>query len=115
MNQPAHGITCILFCWTFIPAFLGLLEFFVFLSMSQKTFDLKYNSRRGIVSPNYGVVRKSNERSSMENLDQEQDSVSSISIIGSVIGELVEDMVDDSEDLEDLREELREESEYYDD
>ncbi|MFA8298919.1 MAG: TM2 domain-containing protein [Hyphomicrobiales bacterium] len=43
LNQPALGVFYLLFCWTLIPSFLGLIDFIVFLSMSRKMFDLKYN------------------------------------------------------------------------
>jgi TM2 domain-containing membrane protein YozV len=45
LDQPGQGILYLLFCWTFIPAILGLLEAIVYASMSQEAFDAKYNPR----------------------------------------------------------------------
>lgn len=44
LNQPVIGILYLIFCWTFIPAFIGLIDFICFLAMSKNSFDLKYNS-----------------------------------------------------------------------
>jgi TM2 domain-containing membrane protein YozV len=42
LNQPGQGILYILFCWTFIPAILGLLEGLSYLTYSQEGFQKKY-------------------------------------------------------------------------
>lgn len=44
LGQTAMGIVYLFFCWTFIPAFIALIEALVLLLMSQREFDLKYNS-----------------------------------------------------------------------
>lgn len=38
LNQPGWGVLYILFCWTFIPAVVGLVEGFYFLHMSDAEF-----------------------------------------------------------------------------
>jgi hypothetical protein len=40
--RPGSGILYVLFCWTFIPALVGLLEGIVLLSMSDERFVEKY-------------------------------------------------------------------------
>ena len=37
------GILYILFCWTFIPQIISLIEFFLFIKMKDDDFDMKYN------------------------------------------------------------------------
>jgi TM2 domain-containing membrane protein YozV len=44
LGQTGKGIVSILFCWTLIPSLIGLIDFFAFLSMSNFTFDSKYNN-----------------------------------------------------------------------
>ncbi|WP_430827188.1 TM2 domain-containing protein [Chryseobacterium indologenes] len=43
LGQTVMGIAYILFCWTFIPACIAFIDFFVFIFTSQDKFDLKYN------------------------------------------------------------------------
>lgn len=42
LNEPGLGILYILFCWTFIPAFVGLIEGLIYLSTSDEQFARKY-------------------------------------------------------------------------
>ena len=44
LGKTTQGILCVLFFWTFIPAIIGCIEAIYYLSMSDKTFDRKYNS-----------------------------------------------------------------------
>lgn len=44
LGNAALGIVYILFCWTFIPAIISFIEAIIFLTMSDDTFDAKYNS-----------------------------------------------------------------------
>ena len=37
------GILYILFCWTFIPWLVGLIEGIIYLCMNNQEFDMKYN------------------------------------------------------------------------
>lgn len=37
------GIFYLLFCWTYIPAIIGLIEGLIFFSMSNDEFSKKYN------------------------------------------------------------------------
>jgi len=43
LGQTLLGILYLVFCWTFIPLFLSIIDFFVFIFMSQNKFNLKYN------------------------------------------------------------------------
>jgi TM2 domain-containing membrane protein YozV len=38
------GILYLLFCWTLVPSFVGLIEGIVYLSMSDVSFNAKYNA-----------------------------------------------------------------------
>jgi TM2 domain-containing membrane protein YozV len=44
LDQPGLGILYLLFCWTFIPAIIGLVEGITYLTMSDQDFNAKYNS-----------------------------------------------------------------------
>jgi TM2 domain-containing membrane protein YozV len=45
LGQSGAGIVYLLFCWTFVPAIIGFIEGIVYLTMSDETFNAKYNSR----------------------------------------------------------------------
>lgn len=45
LDQPGQGLLYLVFCWTFIPAFIAFIEFFVYLMMSDAEFDRRYNRR----------------------------------------------------------------------
>jgi len=42
LEQPFQGLLYLCFCWTFVPAVLGLIEGLNFMFMSQKTFAERY-------------------------------------------------------------------------
>lgn len=44
LGQWVWGLVYLLFCWTFIPAFFGLIEAVVLFSMSDAKFQQKYGS-----------------------------------------------------------------------
>ena len=48
LGQGGMGVLCILFCWTFIPAFVGFIDGIIFLTMSDENFNHKYN--RGVTT-----------------------------------------------------------------
>ena len=43
LGRPVQGIVYILFCWTYLPALLGLIEGIVYLSMQEQNFHAKYS------------------------------------------------------------------------
>lgn len=61
LGQVGLGIVYILFFWTSIPLFLGIIDALVFFGMSQEEFDHKYNkikgSSRGKRRPDYANKR----------------------------------------------------------
>jgi len=42
LGQTGAGIVYIVFCWTFIPAFIAFIEFIIFLTMSDEAFAQKH-------------------------------------------------------------------------
>jgi TM2 domain-containing membrane protein YozV len=46
LGQVIWGVVYLLFCWTFIPAIIGLIEGIVYLTMSDEAFSAKYNTPR---------------------------------------------------------------------
>lgn len=43
LGQVGKGLLYLLFCWTFIPFFVAFIDFIIFLTMSEKNFNFKYN------------------------------------------------------------------------
>lgn len=43
LGQIGLGIVYLIFCWTFIPAFIAFIDFIAFLVMSEESFNMKYN------------------------------------------------------------------------
>ncbi len=48
LGKVGQGIIYLLFCWTFIPAFIGFIEFIILISMADYNFNLKYNTKSKI-------------------------------------------------------------------
>lgn len=44
LGQGGLGILYLLFCWTFIPMIISFVDFIIFLTMDEKTFNDKYNN-----------------------------------------------------------------------
>jgi len=44
LGSPGLGILYLIFCWTFIPAIIALIETIMFLFMSDEDFNRKYNT-----------------------------------------------------------------------
>ncbi len=42
LGQIGQGLLYLLFCWTFIPAFVAFIEFIILLTMNDETFNQKY-------------------------------------------------------------------------
>src|SRR5882757_336661 len=45
LGETGSGIFYLLFCWTFIPLVLGIVQGLNLLGMSQAVFDARYNGR----------------------------------------------------------------------
>ena len=45
LKEPVVGIIYILFCWTFIPAIIAMIEGIIYLTMSDQDFQHKYGHR----------------------------------------------------------------------
>lgn len=45
LDQPGLGLAYLIFFWTGIPWIIGFIDFLVFISTSQESFDLRYNWR----------------------------------------------------------------------
>jgi TM2 domain-containing membrane protein YozV len=44
LDRPGQGLLYLLFCWTFIPAFIAFIEAIMYFSMSDASFDATYNA-----------------------------------------------------------------------
>ncbi|CAM2794650.1 hypothetical protein DRF59_05145 [Chryseobacterium flavum] len=47
LGQNVMGILYLIFCWTFIPAFIAFFDFFILIFMSESRFNSKYNFKTG--------------------------------------------------------------------
>lgn len=45
LGHTGKGFLYLIFCWTYIPLFISLIEVLYFLLMGSQTFDYKYNMR----------------------------------------------------------------------
>lgn len=45
LGKTAQGVLYLLFCWTFIPAIIAFIEFIIYLTMSDETFEEKYGAK----------------------------------------------------------------------
>lgn len=45
LRKPIEAIFYILFCWTFIPAFIGGVESVIYLFMTTEEFDKRFNNQ----------------------------------------------------------------------
>lgn len=52
LNQVGLGILYLLFSWTGIPLLIGIIDFFVFLGMSEKEFHRRHNHNLPYISKN---------------------------------------------------------------
>ena len=50
LGQGFQGLLYFLFSWTFIPAFIGLLEAIVYLSTDEQSFQQKYGNQRQLAA-----------------------------------------------------------------
>lgn len=53
LGQTAKGVFSIIFFWTYIPLFISLIDFIIFITMSEKKFNIKYNPLIKNVNSNY--------------------------------------------------------------
>ncbi|MDR2810565.1 MAG: NINE protein [Tannerellaceae bacterium] len=44
LGQTGYGLLYLLFCWTLVPLLVSLIDFIIFLTMSEESFDMKYNA-----------------------------------------------------------------------
>lgn len=45
LGKAGAGIAYFLFCWTFIPSVLALIDFIMMLTGGKEAFDKKYNNK----------------------------------------------------------------------
>jgi TM2 domain-containing membrane protein YozV len=48
LGKILQGFVYLLFCWTGIPGFIGLIEGIIYLTISNEKFNTKYNSNKTI-------------------------------------------------------------------
>ncbi len=53
LGQVGLGVLYLLFCWTFIPAVVALIDGIIFLTMDDQKFNAKFNGGASAISINY--------------------------------------------------------------
>ncbi len=43
LGQTGLGFVYLIFCWTFIPAIIAVIDFIIFLTMDEGQFNIKFN------------------------------------------------------------------------
>ena len=43
LGKTIQGIFYLLFCWTWIPSLIAFIEFIIYITMSDKEFNKRYN------------------------------------------------------------------------
>lgn len=63
LDQPGRGVLCLFFCWTFIPAVIGFIDFLWLLTMHENSFNLKFNTTYHSMPANHAniIVNNSNQ------------------------------------------------------
>ena len=59
LGQTGLGLVYLLFCWTFIPSIVALIDGIIFLTMDMEAFNLKYNG--GKLMPAMNVAGNADE------------------------------------------------------
>lgn len=60
LNQSGLGILYLLFCWTFIPLVVSLIDFIWLLTMDENRFNQKFNSNYHTPYPNHTNITVNN-------------------------------------------------------
>jgi TM2 domain-containing membrane protein YozV len=61
LGESGAGIIYLLFFWTGIPAFIGFVECILLLTMSEKSFNAKYNRRFQAASSAPNFIQESTQ------------------------------------------------------
>lgn len=60
LNQSGLGILYLLFCWTFIPLIVSLIDFIWLLTIDENKFNQKFNSTYHAPYPNHTNITVNN-------------------------------------------------------
>ncbi|HEX8271575.1 MAG TPA: NINE protein [Longimicrobiaceae bacterium] len=65
LGQPIQGLLYLVFCWSFIPVAISFVEAIIYFTMSEASFNLKYNGGIGLAAaqPQNIVVNVANTAS----------------------------------------------------
>lgn len=70
LGQTGKGFVYLIFCWTLIPALIAFIDFIVFLSMSEFTFNAKYNRTITVNVQNQQQIQPQNKPSIAAELER---------------------------------------------
>lgn len=60
LNQTGLGLLYLLFCWTFIPLIVSLVDFIWLLTMDENRFNLKFNTLYQPMQPSNTTITVNN-------------------------------------------------------
>lgn len=76
LNRPISGVIYLIFCWSFIPAVISILEAISFMSYSEDAFNKKYADAGYLVSE--AIKGQSNNNSKSQSSTEELVSLASL-------------------------------------
>lgn len=76
LNRPISGVIYLIFCWSFIPAVISILEAISFMSYSEEAFNKKYADAAYLMSE--AIKGQSNNNSKSQSATEELVSLASL-------------------------------------
>jgi len=67
------GLIYLLFCWTFIPAIAAMIEFIIYLTITDEQYELRYHSK--VTSEQMSRVEKELQELKEEKVKQEMENL----------------------------------------
>ncbi len=67
LGRMIQGIIYLVFCWTTIPAVIGLIEGIIYLTMDKNAFDFKYNPHAVMARGGQGVSQNVHQTFNLSN------------------------------------------------
>lgn len=70
LGQTGLGLAYLLFCWTFVPSIVALIDGIIFLTMDADAFNLKYNNGMVVPAPVHSGFASSNSMNTADELEK---------------------------------------------
>jgi TM2 domain-containing membrane protein YozV len=91
LEQTGLGVLYLLFCWTFVPALISIVEAIILFSMSREAFDRKYNAAYMAVfassPPQSIVVNVTSSASASVDIGEKLAALHNLKVMGAITDE----------------------------